>query len=198
MQQHIDTMATTTWQTALFKLCSLIIILPFTISYLHLYYYTYWQNEYCLVGPHGVSMVSGRLKVDDATMPISIDTTTKFYGLYAPQSQKKRRNDNNGNIEDRRPFRQKYASSPSNNNSNSWSIVSSSGWPSITQSTTLISAPSTQLSRRKYNGKHAGNEEFEIVFVKTKEFTKWCLQSSNKSFSSKTKWCSPSRRPKRP
>lgn len=192
MQHHIDSMATTTWQTALFKLCSLIIILPFTISYLHLYYYTYWQNEYCLVGPHGVSMVSGRLKVDDATMPISTDTTTKFYGLYAPQSQKKRRNDNNGNIEDRRPFRQKYASSPSNNNSNSWSIVSSSGWPSITQSTTLISAPSTQLSRRKYNGKHAGNEEFEIVFVETKEFTKWCLQSSNKSFSSKTKWCSPS------
>ena len=34
-------------------------MLPFTVTFLHLYHYTYIQNEYCFVGPH-TSVISGK------------------------------------------------------------------------------------------------------------------------------------------
>eukprot|EP00581_Thalassiosira_minuscula_P015147 CAMPEP_0183714204 /NCGR_PEP_ID=MMETSP0737-20130205/8818_1 /TAXON_ID=385413 /ORGANISM="Thalassiosira miniscula, Strain CCMP1093" /LENGTH=839 /DNA_ID=CAMNT_0025943111 /DNA_START=45 /DNA_END=2564 /DNA_ORIENTATION=+ len=49
----------TSWQIPLAKLTGLLVLLPFTATYLHLYHYAYMKNEYCFVGPH-TSSITGK------------------------------------------------------------------------------------------------------------------------------------------
>ena len=91
------------WQAPLIKLIGLIIILPFSLTYLHLYYYSYWKNEYCFVGPY-ISSISGsyivesivdsssvadnKIRSETATSDQSIILEEKviqqFHGIYSP------------------------------------------------------------------------------------------------------------------
>ncbi|KAL7540409.1 hypothetical protein ACHAXR_010086 [Thalassiosira sp. AJA248-18] len=199
------------WQAPLTKLILLIVLLPFTATYLHLYYYAYWKNEYCFVGPHA-SMISGRQydtkiisNAIDSVETVNVDnqirvesttnqysSITQFHGIYAPISQKKKKGESNV---DRRQFQQKYATTSSTDKSSyplSW--FWSRGWPSITQSAVMISSPSSQLSNHQHLHKQqdiSRNSDHAITFVDDKEEKRWCLQSSSSlSSSSSEKWCS--------
>lgn len=164
----------------LLKLASLLILLPWTITYLHLYYYTFWQHEYCLVGPSSSSLhttIDNNIRGDD-----DASTNNGVYGLYAPIPQKK-------NNLDRRIFRQTYSSIKSDDTA--IGTLSSSGWPSLTQAALMISNPSSKLSKNSSfnDGRDTTssklNRRHEIFFVEESNNKKmWCLQSGN------DKWCS--------
>mmetsp|Transcript_12191 Transcript_12191/g.23227 ORF Transcript_12191/g.23227 Transcript_12191/m.23227 type:complete len:371 (+) Transcript_12191:185-1297(+) len=190
------------WQSPLAKLIGLIVILPFALTYLHLYYYAYWKNEYCFVGPTTIAheykaMTSSTAAVVDSIGSATngdnnklreIETTSttaesvQFHGIYAPISSKKKKND-------RRQFQQKHHAA-SNNISLSWFWAGlRSGWPSVTQSSIMISSPSSQLS----NHQHLHNvlhEKLDHVISLNEEEMKWCLQSSSSSSTEEDKWCS--------
>jgi membrane associated rhomboid family serine protease len=109
------------------------------------------------------------------------DSTVELgpYGLYAPVSQKKKKGDNEL---DRRTFRQKY-SSLSKKDATTTTSLHSSGWPSLTQTASMISAPSSALAKYKQVPQ---NNQHEIIFVEINNKQMWCLQSNQ------NKWCSPS------
>ena len=115
------------WQAPLIKLIGLIIILPFSLTYLHLYYYTYWKNEYCFVGPY-ISSISGSYIVEgivdssnvadneirsekSTAMPVDKNAyTQQFHGIYSPNrtyipKSKRKKNHNDKQVQ----FQQKYA-----------------------------------------------------------------------------------------
>ena len=163
----------------LLKLISLLILLPWTITYLHLHYYTFWQHEYCLVGPPSSSFkyttTDNNIRGED-----DVSTNNGMYGLYAPIPQKK-------NNLDRRVFRQKYSIMKSVDDAAIHTL--SSGWPSLTQVALAISTPSSALSKYSdFNEKRDAsailNTRHEIVFVESNNVKMWCLQSGN------DKWCS--------
>lgn len=190
-----------TWQASLLKLVSLIIILPFTATYFHLYHLTSWKNEYCFVGPHSVDLApnndnavaDNKIRGDKPTSKtgaLSTDSIAQFYGIYAPAQQKKKKGNN-----DKRQFQQVHAMTTSttlgNSSSKSWfwprvgllgGIIS---WPSITKASTMIS--SSQFNK---------NSNHVIKFIegnKEKKKKKWCLQSTtitkddNRNYN---EWCS--------
>jgi len=196
------------WQAPLAKLVGLIVLLPFMATYLNLYYYAYWKNEYCFVGPHA-SMVSGKRYDGDQSSSLAIniapslveagdnnadngirgESTTATtdetmmnidgaHGIYAPLAKKKKKGQN---IADRRQFQQRYATTTTS----AW--FGHRGWPSITQSFILISTPSSQLSNSNYRDSNR-NFDHTLTFVKTNEEKKWCLFAS--SSSPDEKWCS--------
>lgn len=172
-------MTSSSWQTALVKLLGLTLALPFAVTYLHLYYYTYVQNEYCFVGPH-TSFISGKnynhaespepfegiigssAEVDNEVIAsktsLDSDDVSRLFGIYSPQQQQKR---SKSKKNDRRQFHQKYASASaaSEHYSSALSMIFSSsrfgGWPSITQISDMISSPTSQLSHK--NGPQTKN-----------------------------------------
>jgi len=198
------------WQAPLIKLISLIIILPFSLTYLHLYYYTYWKNEYCFVGPY-ISSVSGSYIVEGiidssnvadnemrsetssaaiSDQPIVGDDTQQFHGIYSPNrayvpKSKRKKNHNDKQVQ----FQQKYASSTTSRSKlSSWFGGS---WPSITKSSIMISSPSSQLSNHKQLHTHQDtsmNADHVMTFVNENNVKKWCLYSS--SSSTEARWCS--------
>lgn len=169
------------YQTPLAKLIGLLILLPWTVTYLHLYCYTFWQYEYCLVGPASFSTL-GYFSIDNQVKNDNIqDALASIYGLYAPIPHKKKKGDA---ALDRRSFRQKYSSGASTTNSDSFT---SRGWPSLTQAVTMISAPSSTLSKYSYIADKQSavlNNQREISFVESGDTKKWCLQSGAEQ------WCS--------
>jgi len=207
-------MTSSSWQIALAKLIGLILVLPFAVTYLHLYYYTNIQDEYCFVGPH-TSSISGKnynnyhaesssgimdssIAVDNAIIASqnsAVDVvTSQLFGIYSPQQQQKR---SKSKKNDRRQFHQTYASANTAASSASSILFSSSrffhaGWPSITQISDMISSPTSQLSHKngKQNNSNSGNS---ITFVEMNETTrKWCIESSSSSLGEvgTAKWCS--------
>jgi len=184
------------WQVSLAQLAGLIVLLPFAVTYLHLYYYTNIQNEYCFVGPH-TSLISGKNYNAESSDSI-IDSSaaaeneiltskspggssqvdvSQLFGIYTPQQNQKR---SKSKKNDRRQFHQTYASAVS---SSRW------GWPSITQISDMVSSPTSQLSHK--NGSknlHQPVGGNSITFVETKESRKWCIESS--SLGERAQWCS--------
>jgi membrane associated rhomboid family serine protease len=191
-------MAVSTWQTPLFKLFALLILLPWTATYLHLYYYTFWQYEYCLVGPP--TSIFSTMRLNEYNLAVAEGTNgnpkirainnefdvSNLYGIYAPQSQKKKKGENEL---DRRTFRQKYSTGYSSKNYPSFAWMHSSGWPSLTQAAMMIAAPSSTLSKYSYiydEQDAAHNNQHEILFVEKDNTKMWCLQST----ATGDKWCS--------
>ncbi|KAL9187536.1 hypothetical protein ACHAXT_001639 [Thalassiosira profunda] len=190
------------WHAPLAKLAGLLVLVPFALAYLHLYYYTYWKSEYCLVGPH-VSLVSGRPygelmgggenSVEDDNR-LRGDATTdgqdnqasgiaQYYGIYAPIPQNKKKKKGNNN--DPRQFRQIYT--PSQSSRWFWSR----GWPSVTEAATLVSSPSSTLSNHKSARmqQHATNNADHIMALAENEGEKrWCLSTGGSPDSHI--WCS--------
>eukprot|EP00984_Skeletonema_dohrnii_P015411 scaffold6649_cov147-Skeletonema_dohrnii-CCMP3373.AAC.7 len=97
------------WQVTLAQLAGLIVLLPFTVTYLHLYYYTNIQNEYCFVGPH-MSLISGKNynaersdSIIDSSVVVDNEViaskspggssqidVSQLFGIYTPQQNQKR------------------------------------------------------------------------------------------------------------
>ncbi|KAL3790312.1 hypothetical protein HJC23_002938 [Cyclotella cryptica] len=198
-------MSGSTWQTPLFKLIVLLVILPWTVTYLHLYYHTFWQYEYCLVGPPTSIFSTTRWNEYNVAADVEANDNPKIrtinneidvmdlYGIYAPQSQKKKKGESEL---DRRIFRQMYSTGRSSKNrpvsslpSNSYLSMNSSGWPSLTQAAMMISGPSSTLSKYSYvyDGQDvAKNNQHEILFFEQDNEQIWCLQST----ATGDKWCS--------
>lgn len=193
------------WQAPLIKLIGLIIILPFSLTYLHLYYYTYWKNEYCFVGPY-ISSISGSYIVEgivdssnvadeirsekSTAMPVDKNAyTQQFHGIYSPNrtyipKSKRKKNHNDKQVQ----FQQKYATSTTRSKLSTWFGGS---WPSITKSSIMISSPSSQLSNHKQLQTHQDtslNADHVMTFVNENNVKKWCLYSS--SSPTDAKWCS--------
>mmetsp|Transcript_26970 Transcript_26970/g.56334 ORF Transcript_26970/g.56334 Transcript_26970/m.56334 type:complete len:828 (+) Transcript_26970:23-2506(+) len=229
-------MSTPSWQASLFKLVSLIVVLPFIASYLYFHYYAFWQNEYCFVGPFN-SLITGRSRGSSASIISSLDASANdvydvsnneikpiastnrnsrsselasvslrsFYGIYAPEGNQKQRKKKGGGKSDnldRRTFRQKYTSHPIHSSSSSyfssfsWQrwLSTRHGWPSITETALMISAPFSQLSKyRAYGAPQDGSSNYNhaISVVENKDEVKWCLQSSSTN-EEKLVWCSDS------
>jgi membrane associated rhomboid family serine protease len=155
-------------QISLLQLVGLLILLPWTVTYLHLHYYTFWQYEYCFVGP------ATPVTPDN---PVDSDQWKIIYGIYAPLPNKKKKGQN---ALDRRTFRQRYSSSVHG-------VTTWHGWPSLTQAAIMISAPSSSLSKYNsnvYNRQDLSNNPHEIIFVDSNNENKWCLKSDQ------DQWCS--------
>ncbi|KAL7491761.1 hypothetical protein ACHAWT_001870 [Skeletonema menzelii] len=189
------------WQVSLAQLAGLIVVLPFSVTYLHLYYYTFISNEYCFVGQH-TSLISGKNYNTDTSDSI-LDSTaaanneiisnnsdssqhdvSQLFGIYTPQQNQKR---SKSKKNDRRQFHQTYAASTTATSSSSrW------GWPSITQISDMVSSPTSQLSHKSGLTKtlHQPVGGNSITFVETKETRRWCIGSTSLGDGS-AQWCSP-------
>lgn len=167
-------------QTPLIKLVGLLVLLPLTITYLHLYYYTFWRYEYCLVG-HASSSVLGHQyhNIDNQIRSTESNPLVAMYGIYSPIPNKKKKGDA---ALDRRIFRQKYSSSAAKA---STSFIST-GWPSVTQAVMMISAPSSTLSKYSYisEKQSTATSRHDIAFVESDNKKRWCVQSGA------DQWCS--------
>ena len=211
------------WQAPLMKLVGLIILLPLSITYLHLYYNTYWKNEYCFVGPHYTTKriissetenvanneirgtAEDQISSIDGSSSSNVEQFFHVYGIYAPTnaSQKKKKKDKNNSSVDKRQFQQKYASVTTSSSSSSWfggrswmnRIIGGGGsWPSITQSSMLISSPTSKhlhYVHVQQDSSARNNSNHVISFVDATK--QWCLQSLTSSNDEKgdyEKWCS--------
>ena len=93
---------------SLAQLAGLIVVLPFSATYLHLYYYTFVSNEYCFVSQH-TSLISGKNynaadrsdSIIDSTAAVdneiisnnnsgSEKDVSQLFGIYTPQQNRKR------------------------------------------------------------------------------------------------------------
>ncbi|KAL7465015.1 hypothetical protein ACHAXS_005344 [Conticribra weissflogii] len=62
-------MSSPAWQASLMKLVCLIVVVPFIASFVYFHYYTFWQNEYCFVGPAS-SLITGKVPLDHDGSPL--------------------------------------------------------------------------------------------------------------------------------
>jgi len=162
------------------KLATLLILLPFAITYLHLYYNAFIRHELCFVGPH-VSPVSGReysppttpllagtAAVNEGVASTSLSTNedarSSLFGSYSPSRTKgKKRKDLS-----KRTFVQRH--SPSGGDS-SW------GWPSVTRASAMLD--------KSIGGQDAGGGR--IIF--DEDGKRWCVGPVTSS-SPSAAWCS--------
>ena len=184
-----DIMSTSIFQSSLVKLVGLLIILPYSVTFLHLFFYTFWQNEYCLVGPPPSTITNGydNILSDNNIRSDNVIDLKSLYGIYAPSPNKKMGND----ALVRRTFRQKYSSGNSVHSSTvslTTSLMNSVRWPSLTQAALMISAPTSTLSKYSYvhdRQDTATSNRHKIGFVQSNNQKMWCLQSSDED-----EWCS--------
>ena len=200
-------MASSSWQGPFLKLVSLVILLPFIISYLHLKDYAYRRNEYCFVG-RGMAataffppsllfvresevvnnkdnqmMLRGDSVISDDDY-IAIDSG--LFGIYAPsitsaaglrQKQKRQKQKNQQLYINQRQFRLQQ----------SWLFRSDfmgGGWPSITQMSAAISYlhPSS-ASTSSTQLLESSSNQYVIALVDATDDggggKRWCLQPSS-------------------
>ena len=156
------------WLVPLSKLIGLIIILPFALTYLHLYYIAYVKNEYCFVG-------GGKSTAPNTNTTSYYKSANPYYGIYAPIISSRK----NKNNLDKRNFQQRAT----------WGIGSL--WPSITKSSIILSSASSSSSKALQQLK---NNNYIMTFVDEGGEKKWCLQSTSTTTTSSSngdeKWCS--------
>ena len=157
------------------KLIGLIIILPFALTYLHLYYIAYVKNEYCFVGGGG-PQPQPQLVMANTNTTSYYQSANPYYGIYAPIIISSRKNNNNL---DKRSFQQRAT----------WGIGSL--WPSITKSSIILSSASSSSTKALQQLK---NNNYIMTFVDEssnngggEKKKKWCLQSTSNG---DEKWCS--------
>ena len=168
------------------KLASLLILLPFAITYLHLYYNAFIRHELCFVGPQvspgreysppTTSLLAGTAVVVDegvaSTSPSTKDDAraviSSLSGSYSPsqtKGKKKKKNDLS-----KRTFVQRH--SPSGGDS-SW------GWPSVTRASAMLD--------RSIGGQDASNGRISF----DEDGKRWCVGSkTSSSQSAAATWCS--------
>jgi len=195
--------ASSSWQGPFIKLVSLVILLPFIISYLHLKDYAYRRNEYCFVG-RGVAATalfppsfffreSGvnnnkdnqRLRGDSAISNDDegyIANDSGLFGIYAPtiisaaglrQKQKRQKQKNQQLYINQRQFRLQQ--------SRLFRNIIGGGWPSITQlSAVLSSLPPSSASTSSAQLESSSNQYVIALFDETGNGggKRWCLQPS--------------------
>lgn len=155
------------------KLIGLIIILPFALTYLHLYYIANVKNEYCFVGGGGPQPQQQLVMANNNTTSY-YKSANPYYGIYAPIISSRK----NKNNLDKRNFQQRAT----------WGIGSL--WPSITKSSIILSSASSSSKALQ----QLKNNNYIMTFVDEGGEKKWCLQSTSTTTTSSSngdeKWCS--------
>jgi membrane associated rhomboid family serine protease len=197
--------ASSSWQWPFIKLVSLVILLPFIISYLHLKDFAYRRNEYCFVGRGAAASAffppslffresevvnnkdNQRLRGDSAISNddedhIAIDSG--LFGIYAPtiisaaglrQKQKRQKQKYQQNQQLYINQRQFRLQQSSLFRYN----VIGGGWPSITQLSAAISSlPPSSASTSSTQLESSSNQYVIALVDETGGGKRWCLQPS--------------------
>ncbi len=200
-------MASSSWQGPFIKLLSLIILLPFIISYLHLKDYAYRRNEYCFVGRGAAATAvfppsllffreSEVVNNKDNQMMLRGDSLISnndyiaehsgLFGIYTPtitsaaglrQKQKRQKQKNQQLYVNQRQFQLQQSRLFRSN-------FMGGGWPSITQISAAISSlhSSSALTSSTQLLESSSNQYVIALVDETDDGgggKRWCLQPSS-------------------